>query len=592
MSKRLLVLFLTLQFFVKTGYPQIPGGINLLPAATELFSVVATPANSDGIILTEVAEQTFKKAYHVTIANNSGSGELNLKYAINAVVQKGDVMLLSFYTRTISSKRETGEAFFEARLDRFVDENYVWPPLLERGMSFGKEWTLTQIPFIAAMPVRQGELALVIRCGKMEQAFEMADLRLFNYQQTVAINDLPRSVVHYDGDEPTAPWRQAAADRIEKYRKGDLVIKVVDKKGQPVKGAMVEVKMTSPAFGWGTATSSQRLLDTRDTNSTIYRDTLLKYFNKVVLENEMKAKNWQRFNKKETTAGINWLHRNKIPVRGHVMVWPSWQHSPHLTRYKDDTAALRAAILTQIAEMTTAMKGQFIEWDVINEPYAHHSIIDLLGGNQLMLDWFNAARKHTTGVKLFLNDYTMFQGAGNNSPSEAFYNNVKYLKENGAAIEGIGEQGHIGGTPPGIEYVIERLNRFAALGLPIQITEFDITSDDDDFKARYMKDFMTAIFSHPATIGLVQWGFWAGQHWIPAGALWDKEWKLRSHGKVFTGLVSKTWATQASGATEKSGEYKTRAFNGAYDIVVSANGVKVKKELVLDAKGKCVTIQL
>jgi len=36
---------------------------------------------------------------------------------------------------------------------------------------------------------------------------------------------------------------------------------------------------------------------------------------------------------------------------------------------------------------------------------------------------------------------------------------------------------------------------------------------------------MTAVFSHPSTTGIVQWGFWGKAHWIPAGALWDKNWK-------------------------------------------------------------------
>lgn len=123
-----------------------------------------------------------------------------------------------------------------------------------------------------------------------------------------------------------------------------------------------------------------------------------------------------------------------------------------------------------------------------------------------MVDWFRAARVGAPGVTLFLNDYTMFQGEGPNSPSGKFFENAKFLKESGAPIDAIGEQGHIGGTPPGIEYILSWLDRFAKLGLPIQISEFDITSDDDDFKARYLHDFMTALYIHPATIGLIQWG--------------------------------------------------------------------------------------
>jgi GH35 family endo-1,4-beta-xylanase len=443
---------------------------------------------------------------------------------------------------------------------------------------------------MASRDVSKGDLALILKCGRFPQIFELGGISLLNYNQTKKLNDLPRSIVHYDGDAPDAAWRKAAAERIEKYRKAPLTVKVVDASGKPVSGAEVSVKMTKSTFAWGTATASQRILDTNDPNSKFYRDTLLRYFNKVVLENEMKAQNWSRFNETQTQNGINWFKSHDIPVRGHVMVWPSWQHSPHLEKYKADKEALSSAIFTQINEQTTKMKGQFTEWDVINEPYAHHSIIDSLGGSEVMVKWFQAARKNLPDVKLFLNDYTMFHAE--KAGSDHFYNTVKFLKEKGAPIDGIGEQGHIGGTPPGIEYILSRLDRFAEFGLPIQISEFDITSDDDDFKARYLRDFMTAIFSHPSTTGLIQWGFWEGQHWIPAGALWDKNWNVRPHGKVFTELVSKTWWTDVMGKTAKDGVISLSGFLGNYDIRVIFKGKTYRQTYTLDSKGGTVQVNI
>lgn len=87
-----------------------------------------------------------------------------------------------------------------------------------------------------------------------------------------------------------------------------------------------------------------------------------------------------------------------------------------------------------------------------------------------MVDWFKRARAGEPTAKLFLNDYTMFFADGPASPSQPFYDNIKFLKEEGAPIDAIGEQGHIGGNQPAIPIVIERLNRFTGLGLPIQIS--------------------------------------------------------------------------------------------------------------------------
>ena len=562
--------------------------VSLLPIEPIPFKINAKSAV--GIEVLNTDNQSFKKMYRISTIQQNSSENFTLRYNIDSTVHKGDVLLLSFYSRSIQSKKETGESFMEIALDRFIEGKYNWPPLFERGMSFGSAWTLTQIPFVAGKEVAKGEMALIIKCGKFPQIFELGGISLLNYQQSKKLSDLPKSIVHYEGDAPNAAWRKAAAERIEQFRKGDLTVKVLDKNGKPVNKASVSVKMTNSAFAWGTATSSQIINDSISKDAKIYRDTLLRYFNKVVLENEMKGKNWAKFNLSQTQKGINWFKSLNIPVRGHVMVWPSWQHSPHLSQYKNDTTALRAIILKHISEQTSQMKGQFDEWDVINEPFAHHNIMDSLGGKKVMLDWFQAARKNTAGVKLFLNDYTMFHtdGAG----SESFYQNIKFLQEHKAPIEAIGEQGHIGGTPPGIEFIIAKLDHFAELGLPIQISEFDITSDDDDFKARYLRDFMTAIFSHPATTGLVQWGFWENAHWIPAGALWDKNWNPRPHGKVFTELVSKTWRTNEKGITTQNGEYKTRGFLGEYEITVNQKGKIIKQSYTLEKKGGKLMIKI
>lgn len=232
------------------------------------------------------------------------------------------------------------------------------------------------------------------------------------------------------------------------------------------------------------------------------------------------------------------------------------------------------------------MYGQFNEWDVINEPYAHHDVIDILGKRE-MVEWFQLARKGAPHARLFLNDYTMFH---NEKASNSFFETARYLINEGAPIGGIGEQAHIGGTPPGIPLILKRLDKFATLGVSLIITEFDINSNDDGFKARYLGDFVTAVFSHPSTTGLLQWGFWEGQHWFPVAALWNKDWSIRPHGKVFTDLVTKKWNTNYTGTTSATGECKVRGFCGKYQITVTYQGNTVIKEVQLDNNDIEITI--
>lgn len=569
---------------------QMPKGTDLLPAGLHTFIPYG---GSDAASLVEevaVTGQSFSQALRINTFNKKGNGDYGLNASIKEPLHNGDVLWISFMARNLESKRESGESYFELRFDQLVNGKYTWPSHLESSISIGTNWTEISIPFIMKQDAAPENVRLNIKFDTYTQRFEIGPITFINCGQNVNMNSLPKSVVHYDGDAANAPWRKEAAARIEKYRKGDLVVKVIDANGKPINHANVSVKMTKSAYAWGTAINSNNILDTINPKLKMYRDTLLRYFNKIVFENEIKSKNWAKSDHNKTLKALDWLRQHNIPARGHVMVWPSWQQSPHLVQFKNDTAALRATILQEIADETTLMKNQFIEWDVVNEPFKNNNIIDSLGGKQVMVDWFNAAKKNAPGVKLFLNEYTMFHSQGN--ASEDFYNNVKFLIDHGAPIEGIGEQSHIGGTPPGINFIINKLDHFATFGLPVQISEFDITSDDDDFKSRYLKDYFTAIFSHPSTIGILQWGFWAGSHWIPSAALWDKDWNIRPEGKVFTELVSKTWATNAEGLTAINGEYKIRGFNGNYEITVKKENRQAVQQAILGSDGKTITIKL
>lgn len=589
---RTVVFILWLTIFTTAASAQNTSGKSLLPEGLAAVTPYGTNASNTVVNEIPVTGQPFTKAYSVSTFNKpNAKEEYGLRAQILSPIRKGDVLWISFKARSLESKRETGESFVELRFDQLVAGKYKWPSYLERGISIGNEWTETSIPFIAEKDIAVADEQVIIKFDTYSQRFEMGPVTFINYGPDANIENLPRSIVHYGGDDPSAPWRKAAAERIEKYRKGNLAIKVLDGKGAPVKDAQVEVKMMHNAFTFGTATSSQRLMDTSAV-SKIYRDTLLKYFNQVVLENEIKAKNWERFNYAQTSKGVAWLKEHNIPIRGHVMVWPSWDNAgASFAVYKTDSTGLRAAILKRMEEQMKVLKGFFTEWDVVNEPFAHDDFLKILG-RQEMVTWFRKAREATPGVKLFLNDYTMFHGEGPASPSGKFYDNIKFLLDNGAPLGAIGEQGHIGGTPPPITKVLERLDYFATLGLPIQISEFDINSNDDNFKARYLRDFLTAIYSHPATIGFVQWGFWEGQHWFPVAALWGKDWKRRANGDAYADLVTKAWVTSASGTTNKGGLYNVRGFTGDYQITVKYKGKTTMETYTLTNKGGALTVNV
>jgi len=115
--------------------------------------------------------------------------------------------------------------------------------------------------------------------------------------------------------------------------------------------------------------------------------------------------------------------------------------------------------------------------------------------------------------------------------------------------------------------VLEVLDRFAELGLPIQITEFDVAIRNEDVQAEYLRDFYTAVFSHPATDKIVMWGFFEKVMWKPLGALVRTDWTYKPNYHTYMDLVYNQWWTPDSmGTSDGSGTFGIRGFHGYYDI--------------------------
>lgn len=550
-----------------------PPGTPLLPAKASAITYIGP---GDASVITKVVpvtEREFSEALRVDTMSRTDVGPSRLQIRLIGSAKKGDVVWISFQARALAAKRESGQAYFNLRVEQLVDGKYRWPSYIERGVFFGKEWTEVSIPYAMEADVTPKTMQVALHFDHYPQSFELSPITFLNCGPRVKVADLPRSVVKYAGAEPEAPWRAAAAARIEKHRKGDLAFQVVDSTGAPVADAAITVRMTRLDFIFGTAVDTQRILKQNDPDSITYRDTITRYFNNIVFENDMKWPRWAdpKHNPEPLFRVLDWAREHNLTARGHCMVWPSWGKMPKFMHgLKDDNDALRDAVFKNIVRQTSAMKGRFIQWDVTNELYNHHDLVDIFGRDEIVA-WYKAAHVGDPSAQLYYNDYTMFFPEAPAGPDH-FYNTVKFLLDNGAPVQGIGEQAHIAGTPPAIPLVLARLEKFGGLGMPIMITEFDIASNDEDFQAAYTRDFMTAVFSSPAAVGFMNWGFWAGAHWHPNAALWNKDWSIRKHGRVFTDIVTREWRTDATGRTDPAGSYATRAFLGDYEVTVTHAG--------------------
>lgn len=556
------------------------------PAALLTEEPAATLKGADaaaGRIEAVAGDERHRHAFRVTTSRKPPyPWNVSLPTLTTGPIRVGDTLQLTYSARRITSSHETGEAQVDAVVEESSGDHRK---LMECSHSFTGEWADVSVPFRADQAAGSGEAQATLRFGFAPQTVEIANLALVNHGPDVDPASLPRTIRRYPGFEAHAAWRAAARERIERIRKSDLTITVVDTDGRPVPHARVHVRLDRHAFAVGTCVRSARILGTTPDDDR-YRDTLARHFTKAVFESDLKWEPWERGGEQQRTQvleAIRWLRSHDLSVRGHVIVWPSWRASPAWLRDLDGQPdQLRSTIEHRVDSQTKALAGLLDEWDVVNENYAHTDFTDLLG-RSAMADWFRIAAHNSPGTRLFYNDYVMFQGDGPGSPSDTLLGILRDLQAAGAPLGGIGEQAHFGGNPPGPEAVLAKLDRFATLGLPIQITEFDIDTADADLQLAWTRDFLLTVFSHPSVTGVVSWGFWEGQHWKPRAAFWDRDWNLRPHGKAFFDFFERECTTDEIATTDAAGRCAVRPFRGRILVAAESDGRRGEATVSLDA---------
>ena len=581
------------------GAAELPaGGVDLLPSG-DLKAYVGHAAEQGALAETvPVTGRSFTTAQRVILPGNPANPwDAGARSVLKTGLAAGDTGVVTFEARALplsGQKADEASAGGAVYLEEALPPTY--PKAAQLTFKCGPQWQVFYLAYQAEQSLPQGKGALVFHLGQRAQAFEIGPVRLVHYGKSVALKDLPRTPVTYQGREADAPWRKEAQARIARYRTAPLTVRVTDAEGKAVAGAAVSVRQLRSAFGFGSAVTAEWLTKAGP-DGDAYRKIVDECFSRVVFENDLKMDMWETSLKNQdgnsfrwdnTLKSCAWLKDRGIGMRGHYLSWAPWEEWSQ--QLKDQPDKIRERILTHIPRIAAEVGDRVMEWDAINHLAGWDKNVDEVTGLGFYSEIMKTSRA-ATKLPLWVNEDQVFRPG---RQQEDYYTRIQKLIADGHKPDGIGNQAHFDDSfLPSPAEMLANSDRFAALVPALQITEFDVlTNGDESLAADYLRDILTVCYSHPAYTGFLIWGFWEGAHWKPQTALWQKDWKEKPSAVIWRKLVNENWATKASGETGGSGEYSVAAHFGMYEIKATTNAKTTTVSTSLAGGSPPVTIKL
>ncbi|MEI8631697.1 endo-1,4-beta-xylanase [Vibrio sp. PP-XX7] len=245
------------------------------------------------------------------------------------------------------------------------------------------------------------------------------------------------------------------------------------------------------------------------TTSGRVRSDFSQYWDQITPENEGKWGSVEGtrdvYNWSGVDAAYNYAKQNGVPFKQHTFVWgsqyPAWIESLQPTE--------QAAEIEEWIHDFCARYPDVDIIDVVNEATPGHApaaFAKSAFGDDWIVQSFKLARKYCPNATLVLNDYNVLSWN-----TDAFLAMAKPVVDAGV-VDAIGLQSH-GLEDRPITEIKSKLDKVAALGLPIYISEYDIAKTDDQAQLDVMKTQFPVFYKHPSVAGITLWGYVVGTTW-------------------------------------------------------------------------------
>ncbi len=404
---------------------------------------------------------------------------------------------------------------------------------------------------------------------------------------------------------------------IETNRKGFGEIKLVDKKGNAVKNASIELKQTGHEYHFGCNAFMIDQFPEKEKNKE-YEKTFADLFNLAVVPfywSDLEPEDGKpRFTKNSPPIYrrpppdrvLEFCSKYNITPKGHPLLWhcfrPSW-----LTM-KDDE--LRPRIRRHFQEISERYADKIKIWDVCNEAQTINPLDprNYMPDNHVELAFELAAEYFPDSVRTYNDDNMWFRYSKTNTP---VYLLVKSLLDRGYKVNALGLQYHM------FDWLLQFscqfmeplrqltiLDLYGKLGIPVNFSEVSIISrrdlgDGDRFQELVTEKLYKVWFSHAATNGIIWWnmvdgtaayaplGSEEGENRLRAGLV-NYDLTPKPAYKAIQKLIKKDWISNVKVKYEDGAVNKFHGFYGDYDLTVKTDKGTFKKKIKLAKNAKNV----
>jgi len=398
---------------------------------------------------------------------------------------------------------------------------------------------------------------------------------------------------------------------IERYRKGNAHITVVDGEGKPVPDCQVVLNQTENDFLFGAnpmgpdGSYNQAYAELMKSAGINYACITCRWGRLQPAPGVFDWDNIDNFQKLDTLLG------DRFNLTGTLGLWTFRNQSvgyDFCPAYLDkmDFSQLQDATGKYIFALAGRYKNRIDAWEMneLNLPWANALNLTLDERVALAETFCKAVKAANPGAKVLMNssalpfeynlsDYYIFD----NVPTPYF---IDLLQMRKVPFDIIGLEFYYSGVtnenaaPAGLDMALiaDLLNQYSRYNLPIYIEELSAPSRqlpgtawwhsnwNEDTQAEFLADFYTIAFSKPTTRAINwSWGVSDRESYMAYGGLLDSDLKPKKAYYVLQNLI-RSWKSNGTGLTNADGRFDFRGYGGDYVIECrSADGKRVKTSL-------------